>query len=453
MANVYYTYSPSGSGGSVGTVTQGSPGTASGAWFMKLVDVGGTNIAHLSQVGATYALDVNVVQGTGSGFSVLDASAWTAGVSPFAPTGGVYNDSAANLSTGTQGTLRLTTARGLHVNLRDAAGVVLIGQQVMTQSLPVVFASNQTSLPITAASLPLPAGAATELTLAQISAKLPTTLGQKVMTGSLAVVMAADQSAIPTSNTALSLTQGAALTGQVGPMVMGSSTSAAPTYTTATVNPFSMNLSGGLRSDITQVGGASVTLGAKTTALSIPVTLPTDQGGLTVSQATASNLNAQVVGNVASLTTDSGNPVKVGGLVAATAAAINGSNGQRADLLLDRVGRAITTLSPRGMTFVTPTTIASTTETAIVAASGTASVFRDLTQLVLTNSSATAVNVTIRSGTGGTTMGIISLAANGGAVIPFITPLPQVTANTPWTAQLSAAVTSVNIIAVSMYNF
>jgi hypothetical protein len=50
-------------------------------------------------------------------------------------------------------------------------------------------------------------------------------------------------------------------------------------------------------------------------------------------------------------------------------------------------------------------------------------------------------------------MGIISLAANGGAVIPFITPLPQVTANTPWTAQLSAAVTSVNIIAVSMYNF
>jgi len=453
MANVYYTYPPSGSGGSVGTVTQGAPGTASGAWFMKLVDVGGTNIAHLSQVGGTYALDVNVVQGTGSGFSILDASSWTASVSPFAPTGGVFNDSATNLATGTQGTLRLTASRSLHVNLRDVNGAALIGQQVMSGSVPVVLSSNQTSVPISAASLPLPAGAATEATLAAMSAKLPANLGQKPMGGSLAVTLSSDQSAVPTTNAALGIGQGAAVAGQVGPMTQGVATSALPTYTTATVNPFSLNLSGGIRSDLAQFGGAAVTLGAKSTALSIPVTLPTDQGGIVVSQPTASALNAQVVGDVASLGVDAGNPVKVGGVVAATVAAISGANGQRVNFMADKVGRSVTTLSPRGMTFVSPTTIASTTETTIIAASGTASVFRDLTQLVLTNSSATAVNVTIRSGTAGTVMGIISLAANGGAVIPFITPLPQVTANTPWTAQLSAAVSSVNIIAVSMYNF
>ncbi len=48
-------------------------------------------------------------------------------------------------------------------NLRDGAGsAVNKGQTTMTGSLPVVIASNQSTLPVSAASLPLPSDAATE---------------------------------------------------------------------------------------------------------------------------------------------------------------------------------------------------------------------------------------------------------------------------------------------------
>lgn len=60
-----------------------------------------------------------------------------------------------------------------------------------SRPLPVKLLSNQV--------LPLPTGAATEATLAAMSAKLPATLGQKAMAASLAVVIASDQSAVPVS--------------------------------------------------------------------------------------------------------------------------------------------------------------------------------------------------------------------------------------------------------------
>lgn len=51
--------------------------------------------------------------------------------------------------------------------------------------------------PVSAASLPLPAGAATDSTVSTMSGKLPTSLGQKAMAAALAVSIASDQSAIP----------------------------------------------------------------------------------------------------------------------------------------------------------------------------------------------------------------------------------------------------------------
>src|SRR5216684_1087494 len=50
------------------------------------------------------------ITGAGGGLSVVDSAAWTTGVSPFTPSGGVFND-AATLSSGQQGTFRLTTKR------------------------------------------------------------------------------------------------------------------------------------------------------------------------------------------------------------------------------------------------------------------------------------------------------------------------------------------------------
>lgn len=105
-----------------------------------------------------------------------------------------------------------------------------LGQSVMLSSQPVTMASDQPAIavsgpltdvqlrssavavtgPLTdaqlravavqvlAASLPLPAGAATEVTLASIDTKTPT-LGQKVMSGSVPVVLASNQSTIAVS--------------------------------------------------------------------------------------------------------------------------------------------------------------------------------------------------------------------------------------------------------------
>jgi len=98
-------------------------------------------------------------------------------------------------------------------------------------------------------------------------------LGQTTMSNSLPVAIASDQTAVSASQSGtwnVGLNAGA---NQIG-TVSGSTVTAYQGGTT----PFTENL--------TQVGGASVTLGAKTTANSIPVTLPTDQGGISVNGST-----------------------------------------------------------------------------------------------------------------------------------------------------------------------
>jgi hypothetical protein len=66
------------------------------------------------------------------------------------------------------------------------------GQQAAAASAPVVLASDQT--------LPLPTGAATQATLAAVSAKLPAALGQTTMSGSMSVTIASDQTSLPVSS-------------------------------------------------------------------------------------------------------------------------------------------------------------------------------------------------------------------------------------------------------------
>ena len=79
---------------------------------------------------------------------------------------------------------------------------VSLGQKAMAASFPVVIASDQSTLPISAASLPLPTGAATEATLATRLADATftgriNTQGQKAMAASTPVVLSSDQSPVP----------------------------------------------------------------------------------------------------------------------------------------------------------------------------------------------------------------------------------------------------------------
>jgi hypothetical protein len=91
------------------------------------------------------------------------------------------------------------------------------GQALMAASTPVVIASDQSAVPVSgtfwqatqpvsAASLPLPSGAATETTLAALNTKIPA-LGQAAMAASTPVVIASNQSAIPVSGTFWQATQ------------------------------------------------------------------------------------------------------------------------------------------------------------------------------------------------------------------------------------------------------
>lgn len=86
----------------------------------------------------------------------------------------------------------------------DAGIPAALGQTVMAASMPVTIASNQSALPITAAALPLPAGAATaanqatEITsLASIDAGIPAALGPALAAASMPVTLATDTLPLP----------------------------------------------------------------------------------------------------------------------------------------------------------------------------------------------------------------------------------------------------------------
>lgn len=62
----------------------------------------------------------------------------------------------------------LTTADAVNVGQWIGSAAPTVGQKAMASSLPVVIASDQSAVPVSAASLPLPTGAATEATLTRL---------------------------------------------------------------------------------------------------------------------------------------------------------------------------------------------------------------------------------------------------------------------------------------------
>lgn len=156
-------------------------------------------------------------------------------------------------------------------------------------------------------------------------------------------------------------------------------------------------------------------------------------------------------GDVAHGSTDSGNPLKIGG-VARTANPTAVADGQRVNVMCDKVGRQVVALGQtRELTGTQVTTITTNTETTIVSAAG-AGVYCDLTTLVITNSASVGVTVTLKDATAGTTRGIYDLSAYGGIVMSFPTPKAQSSPNNNWTLTASAAVSSINVTADYLLN-
>lgn len=159
---------------------------------------------------------------------------------------------------------------------KDGFGV--LRPLTLTTAGKLVIDGSGYTQPISAVSLPLPSGAATEATLATLLTNATfisriNTLGQKIMAGSTPVVIASDQSAIPISGTitanigttgglaldatvaSLQVMQSSTTSGQYGTLIQGAVSTTNPSYIDGNTNPLSLTLAGALRtdgSDVTQ---------------------------------------------------------------------------------------------------------------------------------------------------------------------------------------------------------
>lgn len=214
----------------------------------QIVDGAGSVIASTSN-----NLNVQCANCSGSGVSTADQASFTAGASLFAGSGGFFQTTATNnaLTNGQQGLFQATANRAIFANLRNAAGTEIATASTPLQVSLANTAANAAAIlttgtggtfPITAAALPLPTGAAT--------------------------------SALQPTNAA----QGSTTSAQTGLLMEGAVTTASPSYTTGQTSPFSLDLNGALRVNITAGAGSGGTALADNAAWTVGTTNMTPMG-------------------------------------------------------------------------------------------------------------------------------------------------------------------------------
>lgn len=293
---------------------------ASGIAKVGLTDGTGNAITSTSN-----AIDVNIKSGGGSGFSVVDETAWTAGTSAMVPAGGVFNDSAAALTSGQEGTVRVTTNRAVHVNLRDASANQLLGSKTSANSLPVVIASDQGSY--TVSTQPADAVDAGNSSTANLGSNAVFTgtgtssLGfsaisveafanQASAASGLSIQQSQDNSNWDIADTfsvsaSTAFQTTVALVGQYYRVVYTNGGSAQTTFRLQTVKlamesplPRTLSALGNAKTSLADVGGSAVSLGQTTMAASLPVTMASNQGNINVAVNAALPTGANTIGAV-----------------------------------------------------------------------------------------------------------------------------------------------------------
>lgn len=202
-----------------------------------------------------------------------------------------------------------------------------------------------------------------------------------------------------------------------------------------------VSIAGNQAVNIAQINGVTPLMGAGNTGTGSPrATLATDQaslpnwgqGGLAATAPSSATLQG-LLGRVALPTA-----VTSGQLVAAMA---------------DFFGRMVVLpQAPRDLVADTTTTFsATTTETTIIAA--TASVFHDLTAIVVTNTStSTDTRVDFRDATAGTVRFSLNVPAKQTVGMVLQVPRPQGAVNTNWTAQCATSTSDIRIFAQYVSN-
>lgn len=134
------------------------------------------------------------------------------------------------------------------------------------------------------------------------------------------------------------------------------------------------------------------------------------------------------------------------GLIARTSLPTAVTNGQLVGALGDKFGRQIMTLN--GMRDIIGTASVQNTGSSGTLIAAITSTYCDIITLIFTNESGTATVVSVSDGT---TTYKYAIAANGGIVVNFPTPLPATSAATNWTVSNSASST-VDCVAVYVKN-
>lgn len=202
------------------------------------------------------------------------------------------------------------------------------------------------------------------------------------------------------------------------------------------------------------VKAASTAPLATDTALVVGIS-PNSAGIITTgTQASPSSayISTVAAGDIAAAATDSGNPVKIGG-VGHTANPTAVTDGQRANAMFDKLGKQIVVGSVRDLKGDASITLtASTAETTLIAA--VAATFIDLYGLILMNTSATATEVVIRDATGAGTARSFMVPAGDtrGFMLSEGGAIKQGAVNTNWTAQCTTSVSSIKIDALYVKN-
>ncbi len=129
--------------------------------------------------------------------------------------------------------------------------------------------------------------------------------------------------------------QGQSTSGATGPLMMGSVTTAAPTYTNGTMQPPSLDTSGGLRVAVISGGGGGATVGSAvpSTAVYGGADVAGTLRGLTATNTTGSTYALDV--NIVAGGGTGGTASTVGAATPSTATAIGGDNGT--DMVVPRV--------------------------------------------------------------------------------------------------------------------
>lgn len=190
----------------------------------------------------------NLITSSGSGSGATEATlaklTLTQGSTTSGQSGalvqGAVTTAAPSYTTAQTSPLSLTTAGGLRTDSSSIAGATTsTGNGVVGTGVQrVAIASDNTAFSVNAiqsgtwnitnvsGTISLPTGAATEASLVK-----------------------------------LTLAQGSTTSGQTGALVLGAVTTAAPSYTTAQSNPFSLTTSGGLRTDSSTIAGTTTSTG------------------------------------------------------------------------------------------------------------------------------------------------------------------------------------------------